>query len=51
VAGVRTEDGKGWRTCARSSARARSARRPGTAAGGNTTIAVVATNAQLSKAE
>jgi len=52
VAGVRTEDGKGLadaRTLIRSGAIGRAPAGP--RAGGNTTIAVVATNARMSKAE
>ena len=52
VAGVRTEDGKGLadaRALIRSGAIGRAPAAP--RAGGNTTIAVVATNARLSKAE
>jgi len=52
VAGARTEDGKGLadvRTLIRSGAIARPAAGP--RAGGNTTIAVVATNARLTKAD
>ena len=52
IAGMRTEDGKGLadaRLFIRSGAPGRTP--PGGRAGGNTTIAVVATNAKLSKAE